>query len=253
MKKDTEKKQTTHFGFTEVNVGDKSNLVADVFHSVASKYDLMNDVMSLGMHRLWKKFTIDQAQVKPSQKILDVAGGTGDLTKEFSKKVGPEGEVILADINIKMLEEGRNKLTDSGIVNNVSFVQADAENLPFEDNYFDCITIAFGLRNVTNKLNALKSMYRILKPAGRLLVLEFSKPTMPLLDKIYDSYSFNVIPKLGEFITNDKESYQYLVESIRMHPNQESLKKMMEEAQFEDVEFFNLAGGIVALHKGFKY
>lgn len=246
-------KPTTHFGFKEVPIQEKVNRVADVFHSVASKYDLMNDVMSLGMHRLWKRFTIGQSGVRSGQKILDIAGGTGDLAKEFAKKVGKDGLVILADINEKMLAVGRQRLTDQGIVGNVEFVQADAEKLPFEDNYFDCITIAFGLRNVTDKSAALRSMYRVLKPGGKLLVLEFSKPTVPVFNKIYDEYSFKLIPKFGEWICNDRDSYQYLVESIRMHPDQDTLKNMMSEAGFENVEYHNLTGGIVALHKGFKY
>lgn len=243
----------THFGFKEVPVHEKVNRVADVFHSVASNYDLMNDLMSFGLHRLWKKFTIEAANVRTGQRVLDIAGGTGDLSKVFVKKVGSKGQVFLADINEKMLQQGRARLLDEGIAGNIEFVQADAEQLPFASNHFDCVTIAFGLRNVTNKLNALKSIYRVLKPGGKLLVLEFSKPSLPLLQTIYDKYSFNVIPKLGEWICDDRESYQYLVESIRMHPNQEELKKLMQEAQFEDVSFNNLTGGIVALHKGYKY
>lgn len=245
--------KTTHFGFSEIPTNEKSRRVADVFHSVASKYDLMNDVMSMGLHRLWKRFTIAQAAVREGQTVLDLAGGTGDLAREFTKKVGRSGKVVLADINEKMLMRGRERLMDAGIVGNVEFVQADAECLPFRDNYFDCITIAFGLRNVTNKQAALSSMYRVLKPGGKLLVLEFSKPIMPLLNTIYDSYSFHVIPKIGAWITGDEASYQYLVESIRMHPNQETLKAMMEQAEFDDVTYHNLNAGIVALHKGFKY
>lgn len=246
-------KKTTHFGYREVPVEDKSNLVAEVFRSVAPKYDLMNDLMSAGLHRLWKRFTIDQAALRPGQYVLDVASGTGDLAKAFAKKVGSQGKVIMTDINEAMLNVGRDRLADSGIVGNIECVQANAEHLPFADNYFDCVSIAFGLRNVTDKINALQSMYRVLKPGGKLLVLEFSRPTSPLLDKMYDLYSFNVIPKLGEIITNDKESYQYLVESIRMHPNQETLKHMMQDAGFDDVTYHNLSGGIVALHKGYKY
>jgi demethylmenaquinone methyltransferase/2-methoxy-6-polyprenyl-1,4-benzoquinol methylase len=246
-------KNTTHFGFQEVPTHEKSQRVAEVFHSVANKYDLMNDVMSLGMHRLWKQFTIEQSSVRNGQRVLDIAGGTGDLAKAFAKKVGETGQVILADINEKMLGEGRERLANQGIVGNVEFVQADAEQLPFPDNYFDCITIAFGLRNVTHKDNALRSMYRVLKPGGKALILEFSKPTIPMLNKIYDQYSFKIIPKLGEWICNDKESYQYLVESIRMHPDQKTLQQMMQESGFEDVSYHNLTGGIVALHKGFKY
>lgn len=245
--------KTTHFGFKEIPVQEKSQRVADVFHSVANKYDLMNDLMSFGLHRLWKRFTIEQSGLRPGQIVLDIAGGTGDLAREFSKKVGKEGLVVLADINDKMLMQGRERLTDQGIVGNISYVQADAEQLPFPNNYFDCITIAFGLRNVTDKMAALRSMYRVLKPGGKLLILEFSKPVIPALNTIYDNYSFKIIPKLGEWICNDRDSYQYLVESIRMHPDQETLKKMLLESEFEDVDYHNLTGGIVALHKGFKY
>lgn len=247
------KKDTTHFGFSEVPHAEKAERVADVFHSVASKYDLMNDVMSFGMHRLWKRFTLSQSGVRPGAFVLDLAGGTGDLTQAFSKKVGDKGQVVLADINEKMLQQGRERLLDEGIAGNVKYVQADAESLPFPRDYFDCISIAFGLRNVTDKQKALQSMYDILKPGGKCLILEFSKPTMPLLDKVYDAYSFNIIPKLGGLILNDEKSYQYLVESIRMHPDQATLQSMMEAAGFEDVEYHNLSGGIVALHKGFKY
>jgi demethylmenaquinone methyltransferase/2-methoxy-6-polyprenyl-1,4-benzoquinol methylase len=246
-------KKTTHFGYKEVPIQEKSRHVADVFHAVANKYDVMNDFMSFGLHRLWKRFTIAESKIRPGQVILDIAGGTGDLAKEFANKVGKEGLVVLADINAKMLEQGRERLLNEGIVGNVVYVQADAECLPFPDNHFDCITIAFGLRNVTDKSAALNSMYRVLKPGGKLLILEFSKPTLPLLNLLYDTYSFNVIPKLGKWICGDAESYQYLVESIRMHPDQETLKKMMKEAKFEDTVFHNLTGGIVALHKGFKY
>lgn len=246
-------KPTTHFGFEEVPVQEKAQRVAEVFHSVANKYDLMNDLMSLGMHRLWKRFTIEQAGLHKGQYVLDIAGGTGDLAKEFAKIVGKDGLVVLADINEKMLLQGRARLADAGVVGNVEFIQADAEKLPFPDNYFDCITIAFGLRNVTDKAAALRSMYRVLKPGGKCLVLEFSKPTLPVLDKIYNEYSFKIIPKLGEWICNDRASYQYLVESIRMHPNQDSLKNLLETAGFEDVDYHNLTGGIVALHKGYKY
>lgn len=248
-----DKTNTTHFGYREVPENEKVNLVKEVFRSVAPKYDLMNDVMSFGMHRLWKRFTIQQAALRPGQVLLDVASGTGDLAKAFAKIVGPTGKVIMTDINDAMLQVGRERLEDAGIMGNVECVIADAENLPFPDNHVDCITISFGLRNVTNKLNALKSMYRVLKPGGKLLILEFSHPENPIVSKLYDVYSFNIIPKMGEFITNDKESYQYLVESIRMHPNQETLKSMMQEASFEDVDYHNLNGGIVALHKGFKY
>jgi demethylmenaquinone methyltransferase/2-methoxy-6-polyprenyl-1,4-benzoquinol methylase len=252
MKKNADS-PTTHFGFTEIPSHEKADRVADVFHSVASKYDLMNDVMSFGMHRLWKRFTIGEANIRPGQCILDIAGGTGDLAKEFAKKTGPNGHVVLADINAKMLAEGRERLVNAGIVNTIFYVQADAENLPFPANFFDCISIAFGLRNVTDKAAALTSMYRVLKPGGKLLILEFSKPILPLLTTIYDKFSFNIIPKLGKWICNDEASYQYLVESIRMHPDQETLKDMMQKAEFEEVSYHNLSGGIVALHKGFKY
>jgi demethylmenaquinone methyltransferase/2-methoxy-6-polyprenyl-1,4-benzoquinol methylase len=245
--------KTTHFGYTEVPIHEKSERVAEVFHAVANKYDLMNDLMSFGMHRLWKRFTISQANVRPGQVVLDLAGGTGDLTKEFAHKVGKQGLVVLADINDKMLQQGRERLLNEGIVGNVNYVQADAEKLPFPDNHFDCITMAFGLRNVTDKAAALRSMYRVLKPGGKLLVLEFSKPVVPGLGTIYDKFSFHVIPKIGEWVCNDAASYQYLVESIRMHPNQETLKTMMQEAEFDDVSYHNMSGGIVALHKGFKY
>lgn len=246
-------KQTTHFGFTEIPVSEKVHRVADVFSSVADKYDLMNDVMSLGLHRLWKKYTIQQAQIRTGQAVLDIAGGTGDLTKEFAKKTGKNGRVILADINKNMLQQGRERLIDAGIIGNVDFIQANAEQLPFADDSFDCITIAFGLRNVTDKTAALRSMFQVLKPGGKCLVLEFSKPSLPWLSKIYDQYSFKVIPKMGEWICNDRHSYQYLVESIRMHPDQKTLQAMMTEAGFEDVDYFNLSGGIVALHQGYKY
>lgn len=243
----------THFGFKTVAKDQKANLVAGVFHSVAGKYDLMNDVMSFGIHRLWKRYTIDCSGVRPGQKVLDLAGGTGDLAAKFARIVGPTGEVVLADINDSMLRVGRDKLRDMGIVGNVSYVQADAEKLPFEDNTFDLITIAFGLRNVTDKDAALRSMLRVLKPGGRLLVLEFSKPNVEMLSKAYDLYSFHIMPRMGEFIAQDKNSYQYLAESIRMHPDQDTLKEMMESAGFEKVEYHNLTGGIVALHRGFKF
>ena len=243
----------THFGYRDVPNEEKAKLVAEVFRSVAPKYDLMNDVMSFGMHRLWKRFTIQQANIRPGQKILDVASGTGDLAREFAKLVGIDGKVVMTDINEAMLSVGRDRMIDAGIVGNLECVQADAEDLPFESNYFDCVTIAFGLRNVTDKAKALRSMYRVLKPGGKLLILEFSKPTVPLLSKLYDAYSFNIIPKMGEWITKDRASYQYLVESIRKHPDQDILKNMLKEAEFADVEYFNLNAGIIALHKGWKY
>ena len=243
----------THFGYKTVDKADKAGLVADVFHSVAAKYDVMNDLMSFGIHRLWKRFTIDCSGVRRGHKVLDLAGGTGDLTAKFSAIVGSEGQVILADINDSMLKVGRDKLRDKGVVGNVEYVQANAEALPFDDNTFDVITIAFGLRNVTEKEVALKSMLRVLKPGGRLLVLEFSKPEHEGLTKLYDFYSFNILPKMGQLVANDSESYQYLSESIRMHPDQDTLKQMMVNAGFEQVEYFNLTGGIVALHRGYKF
>ena len=243
----------THFGFKTVAETEKEHLVADVFHSVADKYDLMNDLMSFGIHRLWKRFTIDCAGVRPGQKILDLAGGTGDLTAKFSRLVGDTGEVVLADINDSMLKVGREKLRNKGLVSNIRYVQANAENLPFPDNYFDLITIGFGLRNVTHKDKALASMYRALKPGGRLLVLEFSKPTNAVMSNLYDFYSFKVLPKMGQLVAKDSDSYQYLAESIRMHPDQETLKGMMEEVGFEQVTYHNLTQGVVALHRGFKF
>ena len=245
--------KTTHFGYKTVDAEKKEALVADVFHSVAAKYDLMNDLMSLGIHRLWKRFTIECSGIRPGQKVLDLAGGTGDLTARFSRIVGEQGEVILADINDSMLKVGRNKLRDKGLVGNIRYVQANAEALPFPDNYFDLITIGFGLRNVTHKEQALASMFRVLKPGGRLLVLEFSKPTNAVMSKIYDLYSFHLLPRMGKLVAGDAESYQYLAESIRMHPDQETLKGMMEQVGFDDVSYFNLTQGVVAVHRGYKF
>jgi len=247
----TERK-TTHFGYQEVPVEEKAGRVADVFHSVAARYDVMNDLMSGGIHRLWKRFTIELSAARPGQTILDIAGGTGDLTARFSRIVGPTGKVVLADINASMLKVGRDRLLDRGIAGNVETVQADAQYLPFPDNTFDCITIAFGLRNVTDKDLALRSMLRVLKPGGRLLVLEFSKPQSKLLEKVYDQYSFRLLPFMGKLVADDADSYRYLAESIRMHPDQQTLKDMMGEAGFVDCEFHNMTGGIVALHKGIK-
>ena len=244
--------KTTHFGYETVDVEEKAGKVADVFHSVADSYDLMNDLMSGGIHRLWKRMTIEMSGVRPGQAVLDIAGGTGDLAEKFSRIVGPEGTVVLADINDSMLKVGRDRLVDRGVVNNVQFSQADAQHLPFPDNTFDVITIAFGLRNVTDKALALDSMYRVLKPGGRLLILEFSKPQSEILSKIYDAYSFNVLPKLGKLFANDADSYQYLAESIRMHPDQKTLLDMMDGAGFASTDFHNMTGGIVALHRGVK-
>ena len=244
--------KTTHFGYKQVNVEEKAGKVAEVFHSVAGNYDLMNDLMSAGIHRLWKRVTIEMSGVRPGHHVLDIAGGTGDLAAKFSKIVGPEGTVVLADINDSMLKVGRDRLVDRGITDNVRFSQADAQYLPFPDNTFDVITIAFGLRNVTDKDMALRSMLRVLKPGGKLLVLEFSKPPNTLLSKIYDGYSFNVLPKLGKLFANDADSYQYLAESIRMHPDQGTLQGMMDNAGFANTDYHNMTGGIVALHRGVK-
>ncbi len=242
----------THFGYQQVEDGSKAGLVANVFHSVAARYDLMNDLMSVGIHRLWKRFTIEVSAVRRGHRVLDIAGGTGDLAAKFSELVGDEGEVVLADINDSMLQVGRDKLLDRGYYGNLSYVQADAESLPFPDNHFDIVSIAFGLRNVTHKEVALASMLRVLKPAGRLLVLEFSKPGNELLERAYDTYSFRVLPALGKLVANDSDSYQYLAESIRRHPDQETLKSMLEDVGFARCEYFNMSGGIVALHRGIK-
>jgi demethylmenaquinone methyltransferase/2-methoxy-6-polyprenyl-1,4-benzoquinol methylase len=245
--------EQTHFGFKQVAKEQKQSMVADVFHSVAAKYDVMNDLMSLGIHRIWKRYTIDCSGIRQGQKVLDLAGGTGDLAAKFSRIVGATGQVTLADINHSMLLVGKEKLTNMGIMSNLNYVQANAEALPFPDNHFDVVTMAFGLRNVTEKSNALASIFRVLKPGGRLLVLEFSKPTSDVLSKIYDTYSFHLLPKIGQLVANDAESYQYLAESIRMHPDQETLEGMMKEVGFEQTTFTNLTGGIVALHRGFKF
>ena len=245
--------KTTDFGFTQVPWEEKQKKVAGVFHSVAAKYDLMNDLMSFGIHRIWKKQTIAKSYVRKGDNVLDLAGGTGDLAYKFCQMVGSQGKVILSDINSSMLEVGKEKLTNKGCVGNIEYVQANAECLPFADNYFDCITISFGLRNVTDKYKALASMCRVLKPGGRLLVLEFSKPIIPLLSKVYDEYSFKALPFLGKIITQDAESYKYLAESIRKHPDQQTLKRIMYDAGFDNVEYQNMTGGIVALHIGYKY
>ena len=243
---------TTDFGFERVKTAEKAGRVREVFDSVAAQYDLMNDLMSGGLHRLWKRFTIELSAVRSGQTVLDIAGGTGDLAAKFSKLVGTEGKVILADINAAMLSVGRDRLIDKGALSNIDVVQADAQFLPFEDNSIDCITIAFGLRNVTDKARALRSMHRVLKPGGRVLVLEFSKPTSPLLSKVYDAYSFAALPVMGKLITDDADSYRYLAESIRKHPDQESLLEMVEDAGFVDCRFHNMTGGIVAVHRGIK-
>jgi demethylmenaquinone methyltransferase/2-methoxy-6-polyprenyl-1,4-benzoquinol methylase len=243
---------TTDFGFERVKTAEKAGRVREVFDSVAAQYDLMNDLMSGGLHRLWKRFTIELSAVRSGQTVLDIAGGTGDLAAKFSKLVGADGKVILADINAAMLSVGRDRLIDRGALSNIDVVQADAQFLPFDDNSIDCITIAFGLRNVTDKAKALRSMHRVLKPGGRVLVLEFSKPTSPLLSKVYDAYSFSALPAMGKLITDDADSYRYLAESIRKHPDQESLLEMVEDAGFVDCRYHNMTGGIVAVHRGIK-
>jgi len=240
----------THFGFESVDEKEKAQRVAGVFSSVAQKYDVMNDLMSMGLHRLWKKFTIDIAAPRPGERVLDVAGGTADLSSAFARRVGPAGEVWLTDINNAMLGVGRDRLLDEGVLAPVA--QCDAEKLPFPDNHFDIVTVAFGLRNMTHKDRALSEMRRVLRPGGRLLVLEFSKVWKPL-EKVYDAYSFKLLPWLGAKIAGDAESYRYLAESIRMHPDQAALKAMMEQAGLERVEVFNMTAGVVALHRGYKF
>ena len=244
---------TADFGYKEVPAAEKAKHVRAVFDSVADKYDLMNDLMSAGVHRLWKRYTLSQTGLRPGQSALDVAGGTGDLAAGMARQVGERGLVVLSDINAAMLEVGRNRLLDRGLMRNVRFSLANAECLPFEDASFDCVTIGFGLRNVTDKPAALASMRRVLRPGGRLLVLEFSKPVVPGLKPVYDVYSFSVLPWLGKRVAGDSDSYQYLAESIRRFPDQETLKGMMQDAGLEDCSYHNLSGGIVALHKGFRY
>lgn len=245
--------KTTHFGYKQVPTGDKVGMVRNVFDSVADKYDIMNDLMSFGIHRIWKRMAISLSNVREGDRVLDLAGGTGDLTTLYNKRVGRRGRVVLADINRSMLEVGRDRLIDRGLVSNVQYAQVNAEALPFETGSFDCVCIAFGLRNVTEKDKALESMYRVLKPGGRLIVLEFSHPRDKLVKKAYDAYSFKLLPTMGKLIANDSESYRYLAESIRMHPDQETLKTMMQSAGFERCEYFNLSQGIVAIHRGYKF
>jgi len=242
--------KTTDFGYQSVPEDEKSQRVADVFESVAARYDLMNDLMSLGLHRLWKRFAVAQSLVTPGSRVLDVAGGTADLARLFAQRVGSSGTVVVTDINTAMLRRGRDRLLDSGLT--LPVVQCDAERLPFASGYFDCVSVAFGLRNMTHKDLALAEMRRVLRAGGRLLVLEFSRVWQPLRP-LYDAYSFNVLPRLGELIAHDAAAYRYLAESIRMHPDQERLKGMMEEAGLERVEYFNLAAGVVALHRGYKF
>jgi len=240
------------FGYERVPWGEKKSRVRGVFDSVAPRYDLMNDVMSGGLHRLWKRFTLAKTGLRPGQRALDVAAGSGDLAAGLARQVGKSGRVVATDINAAMLAEGRDRLLNEGLVGNVEYVLADAENLPFPDGSFHCVTIGFGLRNVTDKDAALRSLYRVLKPGGRLLVLEFSRPRLGVLSPLYDTYSFQVLPRLGQLLAGDAESYRYLAESIRKHPDQDTLKTMMQSAGFERCEYFNLTAGIVAVHQGFR-
>jgi demethylmenaquinone methyltransferase/2-methoxy-6-polyprenyl-1,4-benzoquinol methylase len=244
---------TTHFGFKQVATEEKVSMVRDVFDSVANQYDVMNDLMSLGIHRIWKRIAVQLSNVREGDSVLDLAGGTGDLTTLFAKRIGKTGKIVLADINSAMLRTGRDRLIDQGLLENITYTQVNAECLPFEDNSFDCVCIAFGLRNVTDKEAALRSMTRVLKPGGRVIVLEFSHPTNKVTEKIYDFYSFNVLPKIGELVAKDAGSYRYLAESIRMHPKQDELKQMMEDAGLERCEYFNMSQGIVAVHRGYKF
>ena len=242
--------KTTDFGYQPVPEDEKSRRVAGVFDSVAPRYDLMNDLMSAGLHRLWKRFAVEASGVRPGERVLDIAGGTGDLARLFSRRVGPQGEVVLTDVNPGMLRLGRDRLLDAGIV--LPLARCDAEKLPFAAEHFDCVSVAFGLRNMTHKEAALAEMRRVLRPGGRLIVLEFSKVWAPVRP-LYDAYSFGLLPRLGKLVANDAASYRYLAESIRMHPDQEALKAMLEQAGLERVEYFNLAAGVVALHRGYKF
>jgi demethylmenaquinone methyltransferase/2-methoxy-6-polyprenyl-1,4-benzoquinol methylase len=249
----TDDDRSTHFGYQEVPWRDKQRRVKGVFDSVADNYDLMNDLMSAGLHRVWKRFTLERCGLRPGQRALDVAGGSGDLARGLARRAGPKGQVILSDINERMLVRGRARIVDAGLVGNMAFVIANAQTLPFRSASFHCVTIGFGLRNVTDKQAAVADMYRVLKPGGRLLVLEFSKPTQPLLAPLYDLYSFKVLPRLGQAVTADGESYRYLAESIRMHPDQDTLKNLILDCGFDDCSYHNLSGGIVALHVALKY
>jgi len=245
-------KKTTHFGFREVAAEDKVKLVRGVFDSVAQKYDIMNDLMSFGIHRVWKRIAVQLSNVRQGERVLDLAGGTGDLTALFEQRIGKNGICILADINSEMLNTGRNRLIDRGLAGNIHYAQVNAECLPFADNTFDCVCIGFGLRNVTDKDAALRSMYRVLKPGGRVIILEFSHPTDIVTEKLYDFYSFKLLPKIGKIVAKDEDSYRYLAESIRMHPKQEELNIMMKNAGFERCEYFNMTQGVVAVHRGYK-
>ena len=246
-------KDTTHFGYQRIPVAEKARRVAGVFDTVAARYDIMNDLMSLGIHRLWKWVAVRMAAVRAGHRVLDLAAGTGDLSGRFAALAGEQGRVVLADINANMLRLGRDRLINQGLVGNVDYVQADAERLPWIDNHFNVVTIAFGLRNVTDQDAALREMYRVLKPGGRALVLEFSKPALPLLARLYDHYSFTVLPALGQWVVGDADSYRYLAESIRMHPDQDTLRNMMTQVGFERCDYTNLTGGIVAVHRGYKF
>jgi demethylmenaquinone methyltransferase/2-methoxy-6-polyprenyl-1,4-benzoquinol methylase len=247
------RRETTDFGFGQVPWDEKARRVRDVFDSVADRYDLMNDLMSGGAHRLWKQFALGLTGLVRGGQALDVAGGTGDLAAGLARQVGREGLVVLADVNARMLQQGRDRLIDEGLTGNVQCVQADAERLPFADASFQCITIGFGLRNVTDKQAALRSMFRVLRPGGQLLILEFSRPVLPVVGRLYDLYSFTVLPRLGGIVTGDAGSYRYLAESIRRHPDQQTLLGMMQDAGFEDCRYHNLMGGIVAVHRGYRY
>jgi len=252
MDESTPSSETADFGFQRVPNEEKQARVRQVFDSVADRYDVMNDLMSAGLHRVWKRFTLGRTGLRPGQKALDVACGSGDLGKGMANQVGPTGVVVLSDINAAMLAHGREKLLNGGVAGNVGYAQADAEQLPFPNSSFHCVTIGFGLRNVTDKQAALEAMFRVLKPGGRLLVLEFSALQVKALQPLYDLYSFQMLPRMGQWVADDADSYRYLAESIRMHPDQETLQQMMEQAGFERCRYFNLAGGIVALHQGFK-
>lgn len=245
--------ENTHFGYQQVPIDEKSDRVAEVFHSVSENYDLMNDLMSLGVHRLWKRYTINLATLRPGEKVLDLASGTADLAVKMAQKIGDKGEIFVTDINESMLEIGRKHMIDAGLIKNTNYMLVNAEELPFEDNYFDCVTIGFGLRNVTHIDKALSEMRRVVCPGGRVIVLEFSKPRTQFLQKVYDAYSFNVLPLLGKYVAKDEGSYRYLAESIRMHPDQDALKQMMLDAGFDKVDVHNLTGGVVAIHRGYKW
>ncbi|HQU14537.1 MAG: bifunctional demethylmenaquinone methyltransferase/2-methoxy-6-polyprenyl-1,4-benzoquinol methylase [Chromatiales bacterium 21-64-14] len=252
MAQDNRDRNITDFGFQRVGVQEKARRVREVFESVADRYDVMNDVMSLGIHRLWKRYAVELAGVRPGQHVLDLAGGTGDLAALLAARTGARGRVVLADINRAMLARGRARLVDRGHAGNLDYVQADAERLPFPERSFDCVTIAFGLRNVTDKDAALRAMYRVLRPGGRVLILEFSQPTLAAIQPLYDLYSFKALPLMGRLIAGDSDSYRYLAESIRMHPDQETLKDMMARAGLERCEYFNLSAGVAAVHRGYR-